>query len=87
MTAHTRGMNRVDPYHVPNSPIARIMSTADQATARRQAIDAIRELHKPREIVESDGTRTQVCNHCRDTDGINIAHPCPTITTLDRHRV
>ena len=78
MTAQTRGMNRVDPYHVPNSPIARIMSTADQATARRQAIDAIRELHR---TVNQAPYPEGMCEHC------DVKAPCQTIATLDRHRV
>ena len=77
MAEQTRGMSRIGSTLPGGSPIDRILSTADRVTAQRQAIDAIRRLHQHAPL----GTPTGICEHCR------TEWPCPTIATLERHRV
>lgn len=77
MAEQTRGMNRIGTMTPPGSPVDRILTNADRITAQRQAIDAIRDLHTHAPL----GTPAGICHHC------NTEWPCPTIATLDRHRI
>ena len=77
MADQTRGMSRIGSTLPGGSPIDRILSTAEQITARRQAIDTIRDLHTHALL----GTPAGVCIHCQ------TRWPCATIAALDRHGV
>lgn len=51
--------------------------------ALEDAIERVRELHKPYELTYAEETVCDVCYDQFGSFGANLAYPCPTIKALD----